>query len=180
VNEQRCRCPKSCGCGHDGGQIWVNKDVVPPPIEEPSAPPKKLELARPEYFSSGVIAAVTKKITDLAAANGASEEDLKIYVHDIWPERQRQHEKWGEQNHADGTGAKGDNEIAAVTKKITDLAAANGALTWRMILEEEVSEAFAETDEAKLRAELVQVAAVAQAWVAALDRRTQARLDALH
>jgi hypothetical protein len=39
------------------------------------------------------------------------------------------------------------------------------------VLDEEVWEAFAESDPAKLRAELVQVAAVAFRWIEALDAR---------
>lgn len=44
---------------------------------------------------------------------------------------------------------------------------------WRTILAEEVYEAFAETDPARLRHELVQVAAVAAAWVEDIDSRSQ-------
>lgn len=40
------------------------------------------------------------------------------------------------------------------------------------MLLEEVAEAFAESDDARLRAELVQVAAVAQAWIESIDRRS--------
>jgi hypothetical protein len=39
---------------------------------------------------------------------------------------------------------------------------------------EEVREAMAESDPAKLRVELVQVAAVSVAWIEALDRRMDA------
>jgi hypothetical protein len=73
-------------------------------------------------------------------------------------ERERQDEKWGEQNHDD--------------------------MTWSAILGEEFGEACQaalegnpawgrDDDESlrKLRHELVQVAAVAMAWVEALDRR---------
>jgi hypothetical protein len=49
--------------------------------------------------------------------------------------------------------------------------AAEKTLKWVDILEEEVAEAAAESDPAKLRAELVQVAAVAVAWIEAIDRR---------
>jgi hypothetical protein len=50
--------------------------------------------------------------------------------------------------------------------------AAAGACTWMRILREEVAEAFgAETPEA-LRAELVQIAAVARNWAETIDRRS--------
>lgn len=48
-----------------------------------------------------------------------------------------------------------------------------GEATWLDILREEVLEAFAEDDPARLRTELVQVAAVAVAWVEAIDRRAE-------
>jgi hypothetical protein len=82
-----------------------------------------------------------------------------------------QDERWGQQNHPDGTGpryaVKADLERAR-----TERAAANGSLTFRHVLAEEVAEAFAEDDPVRLRAELVQVAAVAATWIEAIDRRT--------
>lgn len=102
----------------------------------------------------------------------------------IVAERGRQDAKWGEQNHPDGTG---DDELllrgrslaapvtmgtlAYVARATTDAAAKTGTVTWADILLEEVGEAFAESNPAKLRAELVQVAAVAAQWVEAIDRR---------
>ncbi len=47
-------------------------------------------------------------------------------------------------------------------------------VNWKTILLEEVAEAFAENDPATLRRELVQVAAVAAAWIEAIDRRASA------
>jgi hypothetical protein len=61
--------------------------------------------------------------------------------------------------------------VAEHAKAMTDAAAEAGVVTWRDILHEEVCEAFAETDPEALRAELVQVAAVAVKWVEAIDRR---------
>lgn len=104
-------------------------------------------------------------------------------------ERHRQDAKWGEQNHPDGTGAmcmrdgrptadptilEVRRERAQLERQACDEAALAGRLTWRHILREEVAEACAEDDPAKLRAELVQVAAVAVKWIEAIDRR-QAR-----
>lgn len=91
---------------------------------------------------------------------------------DVKAERARQDQKWGEQNHPDGTGNPGDAHRATLAKAYTDMAARNGRVTWRDILNEEVAEAFAESDTAALRTELVQVAAVATQWVQAIDRRT--------
>ena len=47
-----------------------------------------------------------------------------------------------------------------------------GELTYGHILQEEYMEALAERDPAAIRRELIQVAAVAVAWVEAIDRRT--------
>ena len=90
---------------------------------------------------------------------------------EIAAERARQDAKWGEQNHPDGTGMLGDLGRANRAKMACNSAASNGTLTYRHILDEEVREAFAEYDPAKLRAELVQVAAVAVAWIECIDRR---------
>ena len=47
----------------------------------------------------------------------------------------------------------------------------NGTITYEHILTEEWAEALAESDPAALRAELIQLAAVAVQWVETLDRR---------
>lgn len=104
---------------------------------------------------------------------------------EIRDERKRQDERWGEQNHPDGTGTNWVDQIrpafgwsgpeAAHAANLARLdcqrAARRGEVTWLRILREELAEAFAESDPARLRAELVQVAAVAAAWVEAIDRR---------
>ena len=87
-------------------------------------------------------------------------------------ERVRQDRKWGEQNHPDGTGPTIPSLNAREHAiRECDYAAKKGTLSWRHILEEEYREALAESDPAKLRIELVQVAAVAVSWVEAIDRR---------
>jgi hypothetical protein len=97
---------------------------------------------------------------------------------EIAGERARQDAKWGPQSHPDGTGRPGDRAWADVMRDQCDHEHRSGLGTWRTILAEEVFEAFAEADLAKLREELVQVAAVAAAWVEAIDRRP-VDLDAL-
>lgn len=88
---------------------------------------------------------------------------------DIRAERGRQDERWGEQNHPDGTGDFGRvKEIAGHYRILNEVAAER---SWHTILLEEVYEALAEEDTVKLRAELVQVAATAVCWIEALDRR---------
>lgn len=86
-------------------------------------------------------------------------------------ERDGQDEKWGEQNHPDGTGYAYLQEKADQARRDCNLAAATGTVTWRHILREEYYEALACTDDQQLRAELVQVAAVAVSWIEAIDRR---------
>jgi hypothetical protein len=90
---------------------------------------------------------------------------------EIAVERARQDAKWGEQNHPDGTGQPHSIDKARIARNRCQYAALRGVVTWEHILDEEVREAFAETDTAALRAELIQVAAVATQWVEAIDRR---------
>jgi len=99
---------------------------------------------------------------------------------EIAQERENQDRKWGEQNHPNGTGEDYDDK-AAQAKTECDRATWNEHLTWDLILLEEVYEALAESDPALLRAELVQVAAVAIAWIEKIDRdeRRVAPLDML-
>lgn len=90
---------------------------------------------------------------------------------EVLGERERQDARWGEQNHPDGTGDLVEVADAVFTRQLCDDAFRDGEGTWLHILAEEVAEAFAESDPAKLRVELIQVAAVAVAWVEAIDRR---------
>jgi hypothetical protein len=97
---------------------------------------------------------------------------------DFNDERDRQLEKWGEQHHPDGTGGPEAEFQANWDRAVCEQKAELGTLTWSDILKEEASEAFAEGDPAKLRAELVQVAAVAAAWIEDIDSRDSALLVA--
>lgn len=90
---------------------------------------------------------------------------------EVGDERIRQRERYGQQRHPDGTGLPGDQFACVRAQVACDRATDERRLTWRHILEEEVCEAFAETDPELLRAELIQVAAVAVQWIEALDAR---------
>ncbi|MEU4575743.1 NUDIX domain-containing protein [Nonomuraea sp. ATR24] len=90
---------------------------------------------------------------------------------EVAAERAAQDARFGMQALPDGTGGAAAAEAAGAARRETDEAARDGALTWRHILMEEVLEAAAESDPEPLRAELVQVAAVAVKWLQALDRR---------
>ena len=101
--------------------------------------------------------AVTMPDESLRALNAA--------VQDVWHERMRQVKKWGEQHHPDLVMADVRQdfvELAELWKKRNGDATAD----WTGILLEEVFEALAEPESsAELEAELIQVAAVAAAWV---------------
>lgn len=93
-------------------------------------------------------------------------------VGEVVAERERQDAKWGEQNHPDGTGRSWHQHMARSARQTCEEMFAAGQGTWGHILAEEFFEALAESDPVKLRAELIQVAAVSVAWVGAIDRRT--------
>lgn len=90
---------------------------------------------------------------------------------EVQDERKRQDAKWGEQNHPNGTGYEFYKRLCDDYRMDYDLQSSSDELTWDTILLEEVYEALSEDDQAKLRAELLQVAAVAVAWIECIDRR---------
>lgn len=98
---------------------------------------------------------------------------------DVVREREAQDVRWGEQNHPDHPAAGAGYPHLVEWRTLVSLLESTahesmkaGPVTWAAILAEEVGEALQEDDPVKLRAELVQVAAVAAAWVEAIDRRT--------
>lgn len=94
----------------------------------------------------------------------------KSVMHDVLHERVSQHERWGQQDLPYGTGGAHWVAKARHAKEMCELARDHGNLTHRHVLIEEVYEAFAESDPVKLRAELIQVAAVATKIVEQIDR----------
>lgn len=104
-------------------------------------------------------------------ANLLSEARYRVFL-DIDAERDRQDVIHPGTTHIpDGTGGGGRETWERIAKLSCDRAAREGRLTYAHVLDEETSEVLAETDPAKLRAELVQVAAVACKWIEELDRR---------
>lgn len=94
-------------------------------------------------------------------------------LREVLTERARQDAKWGEQNHPDGTGYAYLRDRSDIARRECDSEFAAGNGSWRLILREEYREALAAApDSPELREELIQVAAVAVAWVEAIDRRT--------
>ena len=93
---------------------------------------------------------------------------------EVFAERTRQDDKWGEQNWSIG----GDvvfTVSANNSKANTEQNAQEGTLTWRHILQEEFWETFEndDSDPQSQRAELVQVAAVAVAMIECIDRKAR-------
>jgi hypothetical protein len=127
-----------------------------------------VRLGTPEGASDLVAALIVKVAAYVGRELGP---DARV-LGEVQAERDRQDAKFGEQNHPDGTGGPVMREQADAARAACQYLADNGGPDWRAILLEEVYEALAEEDPALLRAELVQVAAVAIAWVAAIDRRT--------
>ncbi|WP_175438093.1 hypothetical protein [Streptomyces sp. SGAir0924] len=97
---------------------------------------------------------------------------VRQFAEEVDAERQRQLAKFGDQHHPDGTGYEGSERHADFWRKRCEDAFADEEGTWGHVLLEEVFVAMAEADPARLRAELVQVAAVCAGWIADLDSRT--------
>ncbi|MFE6426770.1 hypothetical protein ACFVOB_15030 [Streptomyces rochei] len=97
---------------------------------------------------------------------------VRQFAEEVDAERQRQLAKFGDQHHPDGTGYEGSEGHADFWRKRCEDAFADEEGTWGHVLLEEVFEAMAEADPVRLRAELVQVAAVCAGWIADLDSRT--------
>lgn len=104
---------------------------------------------------------------------------------EVLRERERQNQKFPDQHLPDGTGpcvawtADWRNEpamhLVEYARDRTDRAATDGTLTWLDVQLEELAEAFTEEDTTRLRAELIQVAAVAVRWVEDIDQRNTPR-----
>lgn len=115
--------------------------------------------------------------------------DLRL-ITAVLAERTRQDEKWGEQNHPDGTGPaerimdrlalpschNSNRMLRQEAIAETEAAARRGEVSWENILTEEWAEVAAcEAGSAALTDEVTQVAAVAVAWLGAIERRKTAR-----
>ncbi|MFF3310516.1 hypothetical protein [Streptomyces sp. NPDC002952] len=85
-------------------------------------------------------------------------------------ERQRQIEQFGDQHHPILRGPSNQQLFEQLAEAMRDTNADPDQRCWMTILLEEAYEAGAERDLAKLRVELVQIAAVCQAIITDLDR----------
>lgn len=95
---------------------------------------------------------------------------MDAFETEVRAERLRQDKKWGPQSFPNGTGDDLDKAFADADKRICDINAKKGTLTWRHVLQEEISKAFAESQPEKLKVELIQCAAVIKAWIEDLER----------
>ena len=96
---------------------------------------------------------------------------------EIRAERRRQDEKWGKQNHPMLGKSRYMDEVFPGVDNLTELLrdyrarCSTNKYGWYDVLQEEICEAFSETDLEKQREKMVQVAAVAVAIIECLDRR---------
>lgn len=100
-------------------------------------------------------------------------QDVLGILETVIEERDRAMQKWGVQTHPDGTGGVPAEMLrdAAIAETNDAAAAQNGSLTWKLILMEEVREAFAEKDLVALDNELMQVMQVCCVWREDIHRR---------
>lgn len=118
-------------------------------------------------------------------------QSLDVVLEEVRAERARQDEKWGEQNHPDGTGPESrpfhrtdinldlriGREVGHILRAKCERAFISGTGTWLDILLEEIGEAIAAAEPGRLRVELVQAAAVIVAWIETIDRRARQQND---
>lgn len=123
---------------------------------------------------AGCIRRIEESVTD--PANHTAEVLAQVAT-----ERHRQIELWGDQrfplkhrNDPEGIASPLGRSYAVLAESFKALGKALGPDdSWDRVLLEEVFEALAETDPAKMRTELIQVAAVAVKAVEEIDREAQ-------
>lgn len=102
-------------------------------------------------------------------------------LNDVRAERARQFARYGNNDDLlDGTGQAWLQPFSSASSREAERGFRDdyemrerwhGKPTWVRLVREEVAEAFQETDPARLREELVQVAALAVSWIEKLDAR---------
>lgn len=131
-------------------------------------------LARP-----GVRERVAARIAELDAAEAAAvsevEQDTQAVLSEVLAERQRQYALFGVQSFPDGTGGPSIQALSDLVRRACDQAFEQGEGTWLHIFLEEVLEALAEEDPAKIRAELLQAMGVGVQWIEDINRRQRAQ-----
>ena len=141
-----------------------------------------VRLGTPEG-AADLVATLTVRVAAYVGSELPTTPGVAQHMVEVDNERQAQLAKWGEQHHPDGTGPRVPAVVGALcyadeaahrARLACQSAANNGKTTWRLIFAEEVLEALAEEDPAALRTELIQCAAVIQAWLWDLDTRPAA------
>src|SRR5512139_2922113 len=122
------------------------------------------------HTSSSPASSPSAPLTSPGEGEAKVSRSLARVLSDVAAERAAQDEMWGLQDLPDGCDP-GFAAEADQAKETARTAWTAGELSWRHVLVEEVFEALAEDAPGRLRAELVQVAAVAVKWIEALDRR---------
>lgn len=149
-------------------QSGQNPEVVRGVLREPPEQPEPT----PEQIEEEV-----NRRTVLGVSSGRTARVLLS----IAEERERQDAKFPSQHLPDGTPDAADRmglekaldqarRTREMWKRVCKRKAANGTVTWWDVLREEFWEVGAESDPAALRAELVQLAAVAVRWAEDIDR----------
>lgn len=117
---------------------------------------------------------VQKFVREVAASSDLGRQArLNFIGAEVLDEVERARRKHGAQaGIPDGTGGPYWAAAAQAAKEVTDRRAEAGLATRLDIVREEVFEAFAESDPEKLRAELIQAAAMLHAWIYDIDTRS--------
>lgn len=107
-------------------------------------------------------------------------------IYDFLAERQKQNEKWGEQNHPSVDPVLTERPGGCTPERMCEeyelpsesraksscnIATKNGKLTFAHIIVEELCEAVSAPDDETRREELVQLGACVMQWIEAIDRR---------
>lgn len=105
---------------------------------------------------------------------GGSRIDLAGILAEVWAEREKQDEKWGQQNHdITNLSVERASTLCGHLRSQCDERFESGCGSWQDILLEEVYEAFEQAALGNMedcRKELIQCAAVVVAMVECLDR----------
>lgn len=138
-------------------------------VEYPDQPPPLVDRIR-------ALGDRARQITDIFAGAAArkaepTSPDRKFNIlGEVLAERMRAEKKFPDQHLPDGTGEEW-RVLADEARTECDRALQMGIATWMHVTREEVFEAFAETDQVKLRAEVLQIMAMGLRWVEDIDLR---------
>lgn len=159
---------------------WGQKQGCPDPTPRPGdssyVPPQQLTPGGPVHGGFTFTEMVAQEQCDM---------DTQGVLGEVLAERRKQDEKWGEQNHPILWPASAPMDRSAYenlanrwkevnASRVYDAnqrcATSDRNCSWDGIAFEELYEAFAESDPAKVRAEAVQAAAVLVAMIECIDR----------